>query len=66
MDERLLGKAMWASKQTGLLWVPLGGEAHPWSLGQHPAPIELVDSGIVVCCRDRVLCKNELGGKAPK
>ena len=66
MDERLLGKVMQASRQRGLLSLPLGGEAHSRSLGQHLAPIELVDLGIVVCFRDGVLCKNELGGKAPK
>ena len=43
-----------------------GGEAHSRSLGQNPAPIELDGLGIVVCCRDGVFCKDELGGKAPK
>ena len=38
--------------ETGLLSLPLDGETYSQSLGQHPAPIELVDLGIVVCCRD--------------
>ena len=66
MDEQLLGKGMRVSRQTGLLLLPLGGEAHSRSLGQHLAPIELIDLGIVVCFRDGVLCENEPSGKAPK
>ena len=66
MDEWLLKKAMWALKQKGLLLLPLGGEAHSRSLGLHPVPIGLVDLGIVVFFRDGVICKSELGGKAPK
>ena len=49
-----------------MMLLRLGGEAPSWSLGQHPIPIEVVDLGIVVRCRNGVLHKNELSGKAPK
>ena len=60
---------MWASRQTGLLLLRLGGEAHFWSLGQskaYPPPIEPNGLEIIECRRDEVLYENGLGGKEPK